>query len=123
LNYLVKVGSDGLLRWDRNNVLVDTTAGCWKDSGSGMGIVPCDDVVVQHIPRRTSFEDGGPVSPVKPLASTNAEDGATLAHHESSHASSPIKRIFDSNFTPLGLMNKFLRKTVKKPDWIYVSVG
>ncbi|WVQ78707.1 hypothetical protein IAT38_000794 [Cryptococcus sp. DSM 104549] len=40
LNYLVKVDKAGLLRWARNNELVDTAAGKWKDAGDGQGIIP-----------------------------------------------------------------------------------
>ncbi|WVR03884.1 hypothetical protein IAU60_000883 [Kwoniella sp. DSM 27419] len=42
LNYLIKVDRDGRLRWARNDELVDTAAGKWKDGGQGTGIYPFD---------------------------------------------------------------------------------
>ncbi|OCF30327.1 IQ domain-containing calmodulin-binding protein [Kwoniella heveanensis BCC8398] len=66
LNYLVKVDKDGLLRWARNNELVDTAAGKWRDSGEGKGIIPDEGDDTNETSRDTR-----PVAPGDPYASTS----------------------------------------------------
>ncbi|WVF67126.1 hypothetical protein IAT40_001871 [Kwoniella sp. CBS 6097] len=68
LNYLVKVDEDGLLRWARNDELVDTAAGKWKDSGDGKGIVPDEG---DDKDSKDEDENGRPVAPGDSYASTS----------------------------------------------------
>ncbi|WVQ94727.1 hypothetical protein IAU59_001807 [Kwoniella sp. CBS 9459] len=67
LNYLVKVDKDGLLRWARNDELVDTAAGKWKDAGGGKGIVPNEGGEDDD----NDKGDTPPVPPGDPYASTS----------------------------------------------------
>lgn len=38
-------------------------------------------------------------------------------------AKNPVKRVLLKNFTIRGLLDKMLRKTIKRNTWIYVSVS
>ena len=35
----------------------------------------------------------------------------------------PVKRVLQKNFTLRGLLDRLLRKTIKRNTWIYVSVS
>ncbi|KIJ45540.1 hypothetical protein M422DRAFT_166294, partial [Sphaerobolus stellatus SS14] len=119
LNYLVKVASDGKLRWARNNETVDTTAGKWKDLGNGMGVVPTEGEELAEasaLRHRTSFDDSAP-------SSTSSE----ASHYLGTRAdSNRIMRLLRGRFTVAGLTDRLLRKTasssVKRNTWIYVTV-
>ena len=128
LNYLVKVNQEGKLYWAKNNQLVDTTAGDWKDAGAGRGIIP----------------ETLPSKPVSPLfgagawrrsfpsaaqpASERAGAGAGEQVNAATHYVGPPRgkytwsRYLRERFTPRGMMQRLLRKTVKRNTWIYVSV-
>lgn len=55
--------------------------------------------------------------------STN--EGAAEMHYMGVRRQSknPVKRILLRNFTPRGLLERLLRKTIKRDTWIYVSVS
>ncbi|KAJ7244710.1 hypothetical protein B0H12DRAFT_231563 [Mycena haematopus] len=56
LNYLVDIDPEGRLRWARNHQLVDTTAGRWKDSENGNGIIPDEVSIRQALVQGSSLE-------------------------------------------------------------------
>ena len=111
LNYMVTVDSEGKLRWARNNQLVDTTAGHWKDAGQGHGIVPYEvaDMEELHPPDARA-------------SSTSSLSSAAMHYVEPLHESNNFVRVMKKNLTVHGLANKLLRKTVRRNTWIYVSV-
>jgi len=114
LNYLVEIDPQGRLRWARNHELVDTTAGRWKDSESGQGIIPDGVSLRQALIRGES------------LLSTSSRDSAALdtaATHYTSAQRGKYKwsRELRKRFTLHGIVDRLLRKTVKRNTWIYVS--
>ncbi|KAH9487026.1 hypothetical protein JR316_0001092 [Psilocybe cubensis] len=121
LNYLVKIGDDGRLYWDKNNQPVDTTAGDWKDAGEGRGIVP-ESMPTRNM-QHTKLHGHVPFtnSPITSRESLDQENAAT-------HYAGGIKgrhwwsRYVRRNFTARGVMERLLRKTVRRNTWIYVSL-
>ncbi|KAF7339540.1 hypothetical protein MSAN_02168500 [Mycena sanguinolenta] len=114
LNYLVEIDPQGRLRWARNHQLVDTTAGRWKDSENGQGIIPDQVSIRQALVRGPSLE------------STSTRDSAAL-DTAAMHYTGPqrgkykLTREFRKRFTLRGIVDRLLRKTVKRNTWIYVS--
>ncbi|KAJ6509449.1 hypothetical protein C8R47DRAFT_965570, partial [Mycena vitilis] len=114
LNYLVEIDSQGRLRWARNHDLVDTTAGRWKDSGDGTGIVP-DEETFQALIRGQSIE------------STSTRDSSALDDAAMHYTGPPrgkywLTRALRKRFTLHGIVDRLLRKTVRKGTWVYVAV-
>lgn len=104
LNYLVKIDKEGKLRWARNDQLVDTTPGKWKDPGNGVGIGPVEPTSqITIIPKRQSAE--------------------TLAHHYTTRHKkrSRISKAVRYNFTPTGIMDRLLQKTVRSSNSLNFS--
>lgn len=104
----------GKLRWAKDKTLVDTTAGRWKDSGNGGGIVP-DNTAGQTAQEET-------IAALSPASSQQEENTAT--HYAGDPA---IKRSFlktvKRTFTVHGMVDRLLRKTIRRNTWIYVSVS
>ncbi|KAF5355929.1 hypothetical protein D9756_004145 [Leucocoprinus leucothites] len=120
LNYLVKVGENGRLLWAKNNQPIDTTAGHWKDAGDGQGIVPIS------MPARTPmFRHRGRRRLGSSLSSLSSM--SSVQQNEATHYAGGRKggllwaRALRRTFTPTGMMERLLRKTVKRNTWIYVS--
>lgn len=116
LNYLVQIDSEGKVRWAKNGRLVDTTAGRWKDAGVGRGIVPLTHPEPTALQRRDSFDSAS-------AASSSSNDDANQAMHYyagGNMSKNPVKR-FLWNLTLRGIMDRLLRKTIKRNTWIYVS--
>ncbi|KAG8691930.1 hypothetical protein FRC11_004859 [Ceratobasidium sp. 423] len=120
-NYLVRIDDQGLLCWARNNELVDTRSNRWKDAGNGRGIIPM-----------TPEEMRG-----AGIAEAPAKHGRIGFHSDSSDSllnsgeahyvdtitkpgDSKLKQTMRTHFTSTGIMERLLRKTVKKNTWIYV---
>ncbi|OCF57996.1 IQ domain-containing calmodulin-binding protein [Kwoniella mangroviensis CBS 10435] len=151
LNYLVKVDKDGLLRWARNNELVDTAASRWKDAGEGKGIIPEDNSSVnedEQLPRKDDYTTTTK-SPWK--ARKSRKTGSTPSSYgsasdlsissDSYSAESDLDDNEDTHYvgldkadeekgwlerkkkrlTPGGMRKELLRKTVRRNTWIYVS--
>ncbi|GJJ09442.1 hypothetical protein Clacol_003664 [Clathrus columnatus] len=107
LNYLVKIDGEGKLRWARNDQLVDTARGKWKDLGDGMGIGPASLGPSGQMPKE-------PSSPISSSA---------LAQHYVTHKKrSRMGRLISNNFTVTGIMNKLLRKTVRSSILLRVKL-
>lgn len=124
LNYLVQVDSDGKLRWSRNGELVDTTAGRWTDGGHGRGIVPMEHPEPTAIQHRHSFVTA-PSSPSSESTRLSGGEVEQVMHYYAGRQISrnPVQRILWRNFTLRGLLDRLLRKTIKRNTWIYVSVS
>jgi len=120
LNYLVKIDDKGKLRWARNNELVDTSSGRWKDAGGGQGIVP-EDVAkqVENVSPRGSFDS---VPSVSADSSLSPEQENIATHYVGdTKGKSRVTRLIKRHLTVRGMMDRLLRKTVQKNTWIYVS--
>ena len=128
------IDNSGKLRWARNGQLVDTTAGRWKDAGHGKGIVsfsyPPTDLssINQHSfgePPRSSNMSSSLRSSSRSSTTLSTNEGAAEMHYMGvrSQSKNPVKRILLRNFTPRGLLERLLRKTIKRDTWIYVSVS
>jgi len=112
-NYLARFDGKGLLRWTRNDELVDTSPGLWTDAGVGKGIVPQESLppTIQPLSkRRTSF--------VTDSGRDNQPDHYTSVPKRSSNKFTKVLR---EHFTPGGIQERLLRKTTKRNTWIYVA--
>jgi hypothetical protein len=121
LNYLVEIDDEGRLRWARNHELVDTTAGEWKDSENGKGIIRDAVSLRQALVRGPSLESR------ESAVSTSTRDSAALDTAAEHYAGTQqgkywLTREFRKRFTLRGIVDRLLRKTVKRNTWIYVSV-
>ncbi|KAJ7092637.1 hypothetical protein C8R44DRAFT_646511, partial [Mycena epipterygia] len=117
LNYLVEIDSAGRLCWARNHELVDTAPARWKDS-DGHGIVPDEVSLRQALLRGHQSQS---------LESTSSRDSAALdtaATHYTGTQRGKYRwtRELRKRFTLHGIVDRLLRKTVKRNTWIYVSV-
>lgn len=67
--------------------------------------------------------NSGPAS--NSSVSLDTEDENAMMHYVGIERKSknPVKRALLKNFTPRGLLEKLLRKTLKRNTWIYVSVS
>lgn len=124
MNYLVKIDDRGLLRWARNDMLIDTRPNRWKDSEGGQGVVPLDgteDRAVEHRLKRHVTTLSG--APSLSSASSDSIDAMAQAEHYSGNPShGKIKKALASRLTSKGITNRLLKKTVKKNTWIYAAV-
>ncbi len=94
---------------------MDTTSGRWKDTG-GRGIVPLHRPEASTSQERTSFtEQVGSHTSISP-ASGGVNTDATRYQHSR-------KLFFWRNFSLRKSLDRLLRKTVKRDEWIYVTVG
>ncbi|KAF7436724.1 hypothetical protein PC9H_003557 [Pleurotus ostreatus] len=109
LNYLVEIDQEGKLRWARNHQFVDTSAGHWKEAGEGLGIV-ADELPGGVVP--TTRRDSG---------SSSVQSSDPQHYAEPIAGKYRITRLFRKYFTIRGVLNRLLRKTVRRNTWIYVS--
>ncbi|KAJ1310237.1 hypothetical protein OPQ81_006979 [Rhizoctonia solani] len=120
-NYLVRIDDQGLLRWARNNELVDTRSNRWKDAGDGKGIVP---MTLEEM--RGAEITEAPAKHGRIGFHSDSSDSllnAGEAHYVDTinkPGDSKLKQTIRSHFTSTGIMERLLRKTVKKNTWIYV---
>ncbi|KAJ3857854.1 hypothetical protein EV368DRAFT_29319, partial [Lentinula lateritia] len=117
LNYLVKIDDTGKLRWARNNKLVDTTPGHWKDSGNGGGIVP-EDMPARPVQRRGSFE-----AVISPSSSVHSDAVMHYLGPPKGKSKTRWSKAFYRYFTVRGVTNRLLRTTLKRNTWLYASVS
>ena len=112
MNYLVEIDAEGKLHWARNHQLVDTSAGRWKDSGNGRGIVPIDAPLPIESSQSLSSEQG-----------TEDPDAAARHYAGGRKDRNWLVNAFNRAFTPSGMMDRLLRKTISKNTWIYAAVS
>jgi len=116
LNYLVKVDNKGLLRWARNDELIDTVGELWRDSGNGTGIVPSNDKdMIPSVARRTSFDVKSIDEASTVHTSSSASDGI------SPNRTKTLTEWMKKTVTPTGIARKLIRRTIRKNTWIYVA--
>ncbi|CAE6432773.1 unnamed protein product [Rhizoctonia solani] len=121
LNYLVRIDDQGLLRWARNNELVDTRSNRWKDAGDGRGIIP---LTAEEM--RGAEISEAPAKHGRIGFRSNSSDSllnSGEAHYVDTVAKpgdNKFQQTIRSHFTSNGIMERLLRKTVKKNTWIYV---
>ncbi|KAF8203209.1 hypothetical protein BJ912DRAFT_347339 [Pholiota molesta] len=121
LNYLVKINDSGKLYWAKNNQLVDTTAGNWKDAGDGRGIIP------QNMPSNGPWFGKGASSSMPATVPGDSDAGSDDQRHAATHYAGIPKgdykwsRYLRRHFTPRGMTQHLLRKTLKRNTWIYVT--
>ncbi|GFZ42631.1 hypothetical protein JCM24511_00348 [Saitozyma sp. JCM 24511] len=135
LNYLVKVDDEGKLRWVRNDELVDTAAGKWRDSGNGGGIVPDESSIFNPASDDDENEAGrssrsrsgsvssGSLSPASDSYSASSELQDNEATHYADFDARKEKGWVQRHVqgvTPSGVRKQILRKTVRRNTWIYV---
>jgi len=122
LNYLVTITPEGKLIWAKNNQPVDTTAGDWRNSEGGGG------VIAESVPNPKKHQSSWPA--VK-QTTHDGEDNImplNLERDEATHYTFSAKK-GDSwlkylwrQVTLSGLTERLLRKTVKQNTWIYITV-
>jgi hypothetical protein len=91
---------------------VDTTAGRWKDTNGG-GIIADDTSMRQALVRGQSLD------------SVLSDDSAVVDNAATHYAGAQggKYRWLRKRFTLHGIVDRLLRKTVKRNTWIYVSVN
>ncbi|PHH52764.1 IQ domain-containing protein IQM1 [Ceratocystis fimbriata CBS 114723] len=143
--YLVKFDKDGRLRWAKNNELLNTTEE-YRDSTKGIvpkddptpgysagpdttlvtGAVDGSDAVAQGIlPRRDSASSSLCHSPRSSLSEDQDEGHRRYPRPvpEAKHGKKPSKtrHIKSSHFSTTAVLNKLMRKSVRKNTWIFVA--
>jgi hypothetical protein len=119
LNYLVHIDDQGRLHWARNDELVDTSAGHWKDAGAERGIVPIDAEDLPNVRQAVASGSSGSLS----SGELSAEDRAATHYVGAPKGSNKLSRTIHRNLTLKGLFDKLLRKTLRHNTWIYVAVS
>ncbi|KAL2131563.1 hypothetical protein VTI74DRAFT_4887 [Chaetomium olivicolor] len=134
--YLVNVDDEGRLCWAKNGARIDTSEK-WKDSIHG--IVPSDDPTPAYAPlsenQTTLLGDTTTDSDFssRPSSSSSSSSSHSTAHH--SHHSHHAPSITSTTTTAAGarkkashhlpsattILNKLLRKSVRKNTWIFVA--
>ncbi len=78
----------------------------------------------------TTHEPRASFSAPSPDAGASSGSSSSLADDQMMHyvglrrqPKNPVKRVLWKNFTLKGLVDKLLRKTIKRNTWIYVSVS
>lgn len=121
--YLVNVDKDGRLCWAKNGARIDTTEK-WKDSIHG--IVPIDDPTPAFKP--TSGNQTRLLGDTD-TESSSSDDEASEAELEAARAAKYASPSFDdakgvkkiSHMSASTILNKLLRKSVRKNTWIFVA--
>lgn len=111
---------EGKLHWARNRELVDTTAGHWKDSPDGGGIIPEDQ------PNKNKSEPNQGRQSFDSISSASSSSIGGAATHYAGDGSQSKNRwtaYFRKYLTVSGIANRLLRKTVKRNTWIYVTAS
>ena len=94
---------------------MDTTAGDWKDAGHGEGIVP-ESMPTHHLDLKKASS---------PAVSDSPKDQENAATHYAGQPTkkNPLYKYLRGHFTTRGMVDRLLRKTVKRNTWIYISVS
>lgn len=116
LNYLIKVDPEGKIRWERNNEYVDTAPGKWIDAGDGQGIVRSEGEGNEQNKQVDDKNHRGKGHDPKVAETARHYEGVT-----GDRSLNSFQRMWKDRFTTNGLMERLLRKTVRKNTWLYVS--
>ncbi|CAE6525112.1 unnamed protein product [Rhizoctonia solani] len=121
VNYLVQIDDQGLLRWARNNELVDTRSNRWKDAGGGRGIIPMTPEEMRGAEIEEAPAKHGRIGFRSDSSNSLLDSGeAHYVDTVNKPGDGKLKQTMRSYFTSKGIMERLLRKTVKKNTWIYV---
>ncbi|QRW00347.1 hypothetical protein RhiJN_28365 [Ceratobasidium sp. AG-Ba] len=118
-NYLVKIDEKGLLRWARNDEYVDTRSNRWKDAGDGQGIIA---MTLEEMRGAELSKSPSPHGRMGFLTSSSESLNPGEEHYTESAAKpgdNKVMRALRNRFSSQGVMERLLRKTVKKNTWIY----
>lgn len=122
--YLVKVDSQGRLRWAKNDALIDTTVH-FKDSIHG--IVPSDDPTPSFNPE-TQPRPPSPIAGSSRSSLSLSSIDSTRAHDRAAKYTNPdpdepephgMQRV--THWSASTIWNKVLRRSVKDGTWIFVA--
>jgi len=115
--YLVKIDEKGLLRWAKNDELIDTALE-YRDSLEG--IVKVTDERAPPVPagEETLVRSSTESSDTSSTSGSSAISGTERADRYINQKAG-VKKIF--LISPQAVMNRLLRKTTRKNTWIYVT--
>ena len=124
MDYLVRVDKEGRLCWRRNGVRIDTTEE-WKDSLKG--IVPKGDVTPAFgAAEMTEKKEGTAASSEDELHEESGlqsdaapEDEGVKRYSEGLESKKGHKKVI--HVSPAAILDRLLRKSVRKNTWIFVS--
>lgn len=126
LNYLIKIDLDGKIRWARNDQYVDTAAGIWTDAGEGKGIIKADDQQAFRMRPKQEGHTNAAVLSSSSKGQDSPDEEMVAKHYHGPSANKDLnffQKIWKDSFTTHGIMDRLLRKTVKKNTWLYVAVS
>jgi hypothetical protein len=91
--------------------------GKWRDAGPDQGIVRDND-------QQNTVETGSVSSASVSAGSIDSADGNNVTHYTDDHHNKRPGFIetIKAHFTSHGVMEKLLKRTIRKNTWIYVSV-
>src|SRR5579871_4754757 len=113
--YLVRIDEKGLLRWAKNDELIDTTAE-FKDSLDGIVKTSDDDATPVRAGEEALVRSSSDSSGISSTSGSSAVSGTERADRYINDKPG-IKKIF--LISPQAVMNRLLRKTTRKNTWIY----
>ncbi|KAK4155544.1 hypothetical protein C8A00DRAFT_41822 [Chaetomidium leptoderma] len=128
--YLVNVDDQGRLCWAKNGVRIDTSQK-WKDSVHG--IVPSDDPTPAYAPLAenqttllgdTTTDSGLSSSRPSSSSSFSSSSSSIISANAARYTNPPgttTKKKFSHHLSGATVVNKLLRKTVRKNTWIFVA--
>jgi hypothetical protein len=122
--YLVKVDDEGRLCWAKNGARIDTSV---KYKDSIHGIVPSDDPTPAYAPLSENQTKllGDATTDSESSRSSTSSSGSSITsanaeRYTSTTPASSVKKL-SHHFSATTILNKLLRKTVRKNTWIFVA--
>ncbi|KAL1841587.1 hypothetical protein VTJ49DRAFT_6897 [Mycothermus thermophilus] len=131
-HYLVKVDDEGRLCWAKNGARIDTSV---KFKDSIHGIVPKDDPTPAYVPPsdntqtpllgHVSTESSPPsrssTSSTLSTSTTSSIDSAMAGRYTAGPGPSSTKKKISQHLSGNTILNRLLRKTIRKNTWIFVA--
>jgi hypothetical protein len=133
--YLVDIDDEGRLCWNKNKERIDTTIK-YTDSKHGMGIhsyvackanltlgiVPTDDPTAHS--DETRHGDDQTLRRTSSVSSSATSISSTMSDEAKRYANTSVDaqgRVYNNRISPAVILNRLLRKTVRKNTWIFVA--
>lgn len=127
-NYRVRVDKQGRLCWRKNGELVDTGAGKWKDGGPDKGIVARDGTEDDEEEDAADMSDSSSSSSsISSMSSTEKQRVGVKGYDDKGGTAmrgkglKQMKERVGYYASPKIVVDKLLRKTLRKNTWIYVA--
>lgn len=118
--YLVKIDGDGRLCWAKNGARIDTSV---KYKDSIHGIVPSDDPTPEYAPvsenQTALLGDSSTESDASSRSSSSSASSVRSGRYRDASRSSGKK--LSHHLSGATILDKLLRKTVRKNTWIFVA--